>query len=219
MRTAMLRRLHEDTTREFVLSPGFGVGRMIRPSPWHLKADERRDPGPIPQPGPPATSPVPTVEGGPNPYAATDGGFYQLHRNGLLDFADPVRFGYVKDRGHVAGFRPHAFGSVPGPADRWELRTLDLVGLLLHEEPVAYVSAHLPRMDELREAPNRPPDAFEAAALERLRRGEDLVVAGGPDEMRMLGSVRSARECVGCHGGQRGDLLGAFSYTLRRADR
>ncbi len=31
----------------------------------------------------------------------------------------------------------------------------------------------------------------------------------------MLGAVRSAKQCVKCHGGSRGDLLGAFSYTLR----
>ena len=30
----------------------------------------------------------------------------------------------------------------------------------------------------------------------------------------MLGAIRSAKQCVQCHGGQRGDLLGAFSYTL-----
>jgi mono/diheme cytochrome c family protein len=30
----------------------------------------------------------------------------------------------------------------------------------------------------------------------------------------MLGAVRSTRQCVACHGGDRGDLLGAFSYAL-----
>jgi hypothetical protein len=32
----------------------------------------------------------------------------------------------------------------------------------------------------------------------------------------MLGLARSVKQCVACHGGARGDLLGAFSYVLRR---
>jgi hypothetical protein len=27
------------------------------------------------------------------------------------------------------------------------------------------------------------------------------------------------KQCVSCHGGERGDLLGAFSYSLRRQPR
>src|SRR5262249_8974349 len=133
-------------------------------------------------------------------------------------------FGYVKDRDHVAGFQAHQFSKVPKfrevprPPERWEVRRLDLVGLLLHSEPVVYISSHLPRMDELREVPTRPLNDFEGAALEQLRRGEDLVVGATEDELRMLGSVRSSSQCLKCHEGERGDLLGAFSYTLRRAE-
>jgi hypothetical protein len=71
-------------------------------------------------------------------------------------------------------------------------------------------------MDELREAPTRELDAFEAVALGRLRAGEYLLVAEVGDRMRMLGVVRAVEQCVKCHGAERGDLLGAFSYTLRR---
>ena len=78
-----------------------------------------------------------------------------------------------------------------------------------------YRSDKLPRMDELKDAPTRPPDEFEAAALEKLRAGADLHV--GDDGTRFLGAVRSAKQCVECHGGERGALLGAFSYRLRPA--
>jgi hypothetical protein len=103
---------------------------------------------------------------------------------------------------------------VPGKVERWDLQTLDLVGLLLHEQPVGYVSVNLPRMDELRDAPTRPPDDFEATGLEGLRRGEDLFVRESADCRRVLGAVRSTRQCLSCHGGERGDLLRAFSYTF-----
>jgi hypothetical protein len=83
---------------------------------------------------------------------------------------------------------------------------------------VVYVSENLPRMEELRGAPTRPLDGFEASALEKLRRGEALLVADAPGGVRMLGALRSVKQCVDCHGGERGDLLGAFSYTLRRAE-
>ena len=131
-----------------------------------------------------------------------------------FDFINFENFGYVKDRRHVAGFQSHRFSKVPEPTDGWRIETLDLVGLLLHEKPVAYVSANLPRMDELKKAPTRPLDRFETGGLKKLRGGEDLVTAEAGANLRMFGAIRSAKQCVDCHGGQRGDLLGAFSYTL-----
>jgi hypothetical protein len=135
----------------------------------------------------------------------------------------------------VAGFIPHRFSQVPAPADhvtmqnntlessadrdptnRWQVQTLDLVGLLLHDEPVTYVSDHLPAMDELRRAPTRPLDRFETTGLISLRQGEDLFISRDGERLRMLGGISSIKQCVACHGGQRGDLLGAFSYTLQR---
>ena len=74
-------------------------------------------------------------------------------------------------------------------------------------------------MDELREAPTRPLDRFEASSLDKLRQGEDLIVGRSPRQLRMLGAIRSLKQCVACHGGERGDLLGAFSYRLGRGER
>src|SRR5262249_61836230 len=97
---------------------------------------------------------------------------------------------------------------------RWAVERLELVGLLKYEEPVVYLSDYLPRMDELRDAPTRPLDAFEQEALAALRGGQDLMVQDGPDRMRMLGSLRAAKQCLRCHRVEHGELLGAFSYRL-----
>ena len=79
-----------------------------------------------------------------------------------------------------------------------------------------YLSEHLPRMDELRNAETRALDEFEQRALPQLHDGEDTVVEQGLNQIRMLGSVRAAKQCLDCHSVRRGDLLGAFSYLLDR---
>ena len=95
-------------------------------------------------------------------------------------------------------------------------RCLDLVSVLKFEAPAVYLTESLPRMDELRDAPTRPLDAFEQEALAALRRGEDLMAQETSDRMRMLGSLRAAKQCVGCHNAEHGELLGAFTYKLTR---
>lgn len=215
-RAYSLEALHERTVRLFVDSPAFGVRRMIWPDEERLTRG-LREVRSVPQPVPRASPDGPAGGAAPAPAPAAEETLQNLHRGGVVDFAYPAARGYAKDRRHVAGFEPHAFSKVPDPAERWTVETLDLVSLLRHAEPVAYVSADLPRMDQLREAPTRPLDGFETAGLQQLLRGEDLVTAEAGPNLRMLGSLRSARECVKCHGGERGDLLGAFSYTLGRS--
>jgi hypothetical protein len=71
-------------------------------------------------------------------------------------------------------------------------------------------------MDELRNAPTRSLDSFESESLRALQAGEDLKVQHEKDAIRMLGSIRAAKQCLQCHEVERGDLLGAFSYKLRQ---
>jgi hypothetical protein len=213
LRSHHLKQLHERTVHSFVNSPGFGVGRMQYPSRSTL-APERHEPVEQPRPYPP--EPWSPVAAEPLP-GADEADLHRTHRDAVVDFVNPFGFGYVKGRRQVAGFQAHQFSRMPDPTKRWAVAAIDLVGLLRHAEPVAYVSAHLPRMDELREAPTRPLDAFEVSGLAALHRGEDLTAGRTGDQVRMLGAVRSTKQCVGCHGGERGDLLGAFSYTLRPA--
>jgi nitrate reductase cytochrome c-type subunit len=73
-------------------------------------------------------------------------------------------------------------------------------------------------MDQLSSdnVPTRSLDSFESKSLAQLWADEDVVVSHEGNEYRMLGSLRAARQCLECHSVQRGELLGAFSYSLRR---
>ena len=71
-------------------------------------------------------------------------------------------------------------------------------------------------MDELRKAPTRALTGFEERSLASLRNGEDLVTDATVNRIHLLGAVRAARQCLDCHNVERGALLGAFSYELRR---
>ena len=208
-RTRSLRQLHEDRVRLFVNAPGFGALRNLTMGPTE------RSVSPEPRPDTPAQeTPSPTPHD--RCLSATDEtDLLELHGKGSLDFVNPAGFGFVKDRNHVSGFLPHGFSETPAATSRWQVDRIELIGLLLHPEPVVYVSERLPSMTKVRDIPTRPLDEFEANGLVTLRRGGTLAVGTVESQARMLGALRSARQCVECHGGQRGDLLGAFSYTFR----
>ena len=99
----------------------------------------------------------------------------------------------------------------------WLLRSLELVSLLKHESPVAYVSSYLPDMEKLANVETRPLHPFEKASLPRLEFDEDLVIAARTNEIRLMGSIRASASCLKCHEVETGTLLGAFSYHLTRA--
>lgn len=214
-RNFALKLLHEDRVDRFVNSPGFGVARgTYVTSPAVLELPEAP---PVPQPADELDYPALQQDQPGDGKAAPAEKLRTLHEKGLLDFAGPLGFGYVRDRGHVAGFQSHQFREVPSvAAQRWRLRRLELVSLLKFPTPAVYLSENLPRMDELREAPTRPLDPFERWALLALRRGEDLVVRQEGGRLRVLGSIRAAKQCLDCHEVERATLLGAFSYKLRR---
>lgn len=225
-----LRFLHDRTSEEFIRSRGLGVGRMGRrrfgresvvlpdakliPLPAPPRIDPQYEPGEILGDAPLAA--VPEI----GPSRSFDD-LLALHDEGLKDFFDASRFGYVKDRGHVVGFEPHQFTKRPtGQADNasqeWQITRLELVSLLKHKTPRVYESKNLPRMDELADADTRPLDAFEAASLPQLETRKDLVVESRTNRVRMLGSLRAGTTCLQCHQVPRGKLLGAFSYQLDR---
>jgi hypothetical protein len=232
-KVAELRDIHESYVTDFVNSPGFGVVRMLGKNAnsafgtvgdfiWlegagiPLPADYE-DPSLLEQFRDLAQAGTTTY----NELPARDT-FFDMHQNGLVDFVNRDGFGYIQDRKHVAGFRPHRFGITPSLVPyteinyRWELRRLDLISMLKHEEPVAYISDHLPQMKQLRAAPVRSLDEIEKKMLRAIQGGEDLQVAWAGDRIRMVGSIRAARQCVKCHDVNRGDLLGAFSYKFQR---
>ncbi|MCY2982171.1 MAG: hypothetical protein NTY15_00865 [Planctomycetota bacterium] len=99
----------------------------------------------------------------------------------------------------------------------WLLRSLELVSLLQHDTPVAYVSSYLPDMEKLANVETRPLHSFEKESLPKLEFDEDLVIAARTNEIRLLGSIRASASCLKCHEVETGTLLGAFSYHLTRA--
>ena len=235
-RTLALIQLHTERVLRFVNSPGFGDGRMGGPP----------QPAFITLPTPPLTmEELEYPKGPPRPFATERVGDARrptpddaadapgekrlagLHEQGLFDFLEPAAFGYVKDREHVAGFESHQFRRMPqldGPPkpdkadgkERWAVVRLELVSLLKHKGPVAYVTGVLPNMEDGDRAETRPLRPFEEKALMALREGDDLITETSGDHIRMVGSLRAGKQCLECHQVERGDLLGAFSWELQR---
>jgi len=101
----------------------------------------------------------------------------------------------------------------------WEAKNIDLIGLIYGPEPVAYVSEKLADMDKTGEVPTRALDDFEVLGLTALGKGEEIFSRSRDGVVRMLGAVRANASCIACHEDKKeGDLLGAFSYTLREAE-
>lgn len=238
VRVESLKMLHSKEVNDFVKRDGFGVERIPRPAPSYLDlppaptipfgtvsysegtiAGEPRVALAEKQGGPGSEARLPAVET-----------LTRFHSVGLFSFLNPGSLGYVKDRDQVAGFQAHQFRHAPElnhflapppkgrekAKERWVLRRLELVSLLKHDKPVAYVSDELPRMDKLKEARTRPLDAFEEQGLKRLQGGQDLVTEATTNRIRMLGSLRAGKQCLDCHRAERGELLGTFSYELLR---
>lgn len=229
-------RLHTAYYEEFVASEGFGNQRMRSMyDPRNLGTlqsleNELLPPGQLPDtPGPSdnATSVAPPASATDAPVARAPapnlGLLESLHRTGAEQFLNPRRFGYVKAREHTVGFQPHRIDRPPvfnrydkSKSGDWTVAKLELISLLRHPEPRVYVSSRLPRMEELKAAQTRPLDSFEARTLPRLKAAHDIVHEEGANQVRMLGAVRASQSCLQCHNVTRGDLLGAFSYELRR---
>jgi hypothetical protein len=210
----MLKELHAETTDSFVNSPGFGIGRepsfRIKDRESDLKSDRNGLSIPQPKAIPMSTLSETDLVELPNtqPEPLRD-----LHARSILDFVNPGGFGFVVDRQKVAGFRSHQFGAVPSAA-KWKAERVEIVSLLMHAEPVVYVSNDLPRMEERGKTPTRALNGFESAGLKAIETGDSLFLREAQGTILLLGAIRSADQCVKCHGGERGDLLGAFSYRL-----
>jgi hypothetical protein len=223
LRDMALSRLHAEATRQFVRAPGFGVGRIgqlnqigqlgqisqigglgrigvvQQQMPTLPKLIVRDWSIPTWSPGDLAEAEETKIEG------ETD--LNIIHKQSLTDFATNRSPAQAS-----AGPSPND----PRKAKIWEVKSIDLVGLLMHEEPVVYVSDKL-EMTKLKQVPTRSLDFFESAGLEKLQKGEDLFARSQKETIRLLGAVRAQKQCLSCHDVAEGRLLGAFSYTLRVA--
>lgn len=208
-----LQRLHEGSLEEFVRREGFGAARMLGGYGESLLANFGRGKTSVPQPRSAHFDTSLDVE---LEAAGSDGsGLLGFHRRNAVHFANPSGFGFMKDRRHVAGFQAHQFNELP-ESQPWKVERIELVGLLKETQPRVYVTEELPRMETIAEIPTRELDAFETSGLAKLQAGGHLFFRAASPGIRMLGAVRSVEQCVKCHGGERGDLLGAFSYSLTR---
>ena len=222
-----LRNLHYSISDEFVMARGFGPVRMAG-----VQAERVELPNSPAIPLPSAPSPeadydfehgsaAPVVDQAAINATPPRNDLLAMHDSGIEDFLESERMGFVKDRDHVAGFVSHRFTKMPGlavpkdqPPASWKIIRLELVSLLKHDTPMAYVSKNLPQMDELRDAPTRPLDPFEQRSLDSLSSDEDVMIDETPDRIRMIGSLRAGKSCLECHSVHRGDLLGALTYEL-----
>ncbi len=211
-----LEQLHQESYKEFARAPGFGFLRMGPMTEQSLGYRIVR------LVGEPVTLPM-RLPSQSNPSTPAD-----LHKTTLVNFLDRQRLGYVAEApDRVAGFLGHGVGPrsynnhwsyEPDPTGHWTLNRLELIGLMTHDEPVAYVSDQLPNMEDLGGAPIRGLNKFEREALARLGGQEDVVIDEQTDEgatrITMLGALRAGKSCAACHDVPYGTLLGAFSYEL-----
>ncbi|TWT96884.1 hypothetical protein Pla108_26590 [Botrimarina colliarenosi] len=215
-RKSSLQRLHSDRYLAFTRAQGFGVTRLnyIDPARIETQTDELLQTAGRKTPIDLFLTKADAPQG--------------LHRRMLRSFLDPERLGYVENKLATSGFLGHAIGLDSDDFTRGQdlkylrIDRLELVGLLMHDKPVAYISTRLPDMEELRSVPTRDLDEFESAALEKLYGQEDVVVdeqlVDGKMHARMLGAVRAGKSCAACHEVPHGTLFGAFSYDLAYND-
>jgi hypothetical protein len=236
IRVEALQALHSCEVEKFITRPGFGESRQPAYGPTYLPLVRLpRLPLPSSEIDPPSGE-LPVQLSDRDSLAESQAvvlpsldHLCRMNEVELESFLDPGRFGYFQDRDHVAGFGMHGFG-MHGIDDlvrlrlarraelteNWAVRRLELVSLLKHDTPRVYESTNLPNMEELREAPTRALSEFEVAAIPQLLGQEDLVAQATTNRIEMVGSIRAAKQCLACHEVERGQLLGAFSYTLVR---
>jgi hypothetical protein len=161
---------------------------------------------------------------------------------GELDRDEPVPFAKDMERLHQATRQEFLAPPEPTAADAsdalpeaviwdpkkydaskkvWEVKSIDLIGLLKDPTPVVYVSESVARQaeeDDMKTPIVRHLDELELAGLTALQKGEELFGRSRDGVIRLVGAVRAEESCLSCHRQkQEGDLLGAFSYTLREA--
>lgn len=213
-REKTLKDLHEGSVEDFVRREGFGNERIERPSKiWILRGPLQATT--VPQPSSFLSASWAEVDLNREPPTVNRKPVGAMHNQTLLDFVDPSRSGYAKSRKQVAGFVPHRINAVH-EEEPWKVLRLELVGILKAEQPRVYVTDELPNIKKIDSTATRSLDAFESAGLEKLTAGEHLFIRETSEGIRMLGAVRAVEQCIQCHGGERGDLLGAFSYSLTR---
>lgn len=104
-------------------------------------------------------------------------------------------------------------------SDVYSVESLELVGILKQEEPIVYRPMPHRTGGGRHFSVSRKLTEFESKSLARLRQGEDLLLDQTEQGTFLIGAVRAQASCLECHTEKKqGDLLGAFTYKLRRAE-
>jgi hypothetical protein len=106
----------------------------------------------------------------------------------------------------------------------YTVKKVELIGLIKHPEPTAYVIGMPPQKafftnDAARHIQTRALTTFETDALIKLRNGRNEIVGTHDGSQAILGAVRAQKKCLKCHEGKTGNLLGAFSYSMALASK
>ena len=121
----------------------------------------------------------------------------------------------------------------PAIRNDWELvlkgqfyvvQKVELIGLVKHPEPTAYMMSFPPQKSYLtnkqgRFFTTRALTTFETNALVQLRNGRNEILGTHDGSVAILGAVRAQENCLKCHDGNSGTLLGAFSYLMALSER
>jgi len=196
-----MQRLHQEAVQRFLSSPENGMRRMVI-FPKKIESEWKE----------PFWSPGEVTQ---KATGENKGDLARIHEQSLGDFLAPKLV--INPKTPVVDAVLLANRLDPKKHKDWEIKALDLVGLMKYDHPVVYISEKLPDMKNLKGVPTRLLDFFELAAVEELKKGEDLFIASKDGTVRVLGALRARSECLECHSGKERDLLGAFSYTLRPA--
>ena len=129
---------------------------------------------------------------------------FRAHERAREIFVSRLGFGVSRI---IQDFGGH---DIPSPSDSVE--HVELVSLLVHDDPGVYVVNADAQFNHGSPIERRVLDPFEELALDKVRQGAELVWS--PEQPhRMFGAMRATTDCLDCHTGAReNDLLGAFSY-------
>lgn len=139
----------------------------------------------------------------------------QMHDDYVRRFESAVGFGMSR---MIRPAMRDRTGTLEDGRHKYNLDSVELVGRLQLGTPAVYVpGGHDPSI--LSSFGSRDLTGFEQTAVAALRRGKELVAQDddGSGAIACVGAVRAKAECLKCHAQrQAGDLLGAFTYRLRR---
>lgn len=158
----------------------------------------------------------------------------ELHHAKEWDFAKREGFGAAR----IPRVDVRTGQSVTIDDKKYSLTTFELVGLLKHDEPVAYKSPFTGPVKEvpvasgelrvssfrsplvfdkerLDQYPSRPLSEAESDLLKSLKPGVNVVHRVSNDKVVALGALRAVdSSCIKCHDVTKNELLGAFLYTF-----